>query len=370
MAAAIAYLLQKVRKYFSEYAMLIWLTIFSLNPIILMYSHLVTKDTIFAVLFALFGIKYYEYIRDKEVLGNKKWLISFLAITILCSLFRNNFFYAAIISFVTLLCFRRDKKLFKPVIIYLCIYFAYSSILIPSLGITNGSIREVISVPFQQTANYAKYYDLTDEEEEIIGRVLDTETLKEYKAPEVSNTVKNTFNKNATTENLIDYFLLWGKMFFKHPDAYFDAYFNQFYGYFSTRPYFSASYCLQPNVVARYQLIQAGLNLSKELSLKPLKEIYNLGLMIISSSPVHYLITNSGIYIWIICAAIIKLLKNKKKDMIWFYLPYILYFLTLLLSPANASIEYRYMFPYLIALPILLVPPRENQEHNQIKGEI
>ena len=130
MAAAIAYLLQYVRKFFSERAMLVWLLIFSLNPIVLMYSHLMTKDTIFAVLFALFGIKYYEYIKNKEVLYSKKWAISFLAITILCSLFRNNFFYAAIISFVALLCVKKDKRLLKTVAIYLCIYFAYSSILI------------------------------------------------------------------------------------------------------------------------------------------------------------------------------------------------------------------------------------------------
>lgn len=369
MAAAIAYLLQYVRKYFTDRGMLNWLILFAFNPIVLMYSELMTKDTIFAVLFALFGIKFYEYIKDNAVLHDKKWVISFLIITLLCSFFRNNFFYIAVLTFVALLIVKREKVLLKIVAVYLCIFFAYSSILIPALGVTKGSIREMISVPFQQTANYAKYYDVTDAEKEIIEKILDFETVEEYENPEVSNRVKNTYNKHATNEDLLEYFKVWIKMFFKHPLAYFDAYFNQFYGYFSTKPYFSASYCLSPNLDARADLIKMGIDLEETMPFMTAKRIYDSALILLSSAtPVLYLITNSGIYIWIIMAAIAALLKKGNKKMIWFYMPFILYFLTLLLSPANASIEYRYMFPYLIALPILLIPAREiikSKIHNE-----
>lgn len=359
MALAVAYLLKYIHKYFSDRGVLNWLLLFSLNPIVLMYTSLMTKDTLFAVFFALFGIKFYEYIKDSTVMKNKKWCISFITFTVLCSLFRNNFFYAVLLTFVVLLITRKDKALLKAVAIYLCVYFAYSSVLVPGLGISKGSIREAISVPFQQTANYAKHYEVTDEEKEAISKILDFETVETYNNPEISNYVKNTYNKDATTEDLATYFKTWGKMFFKHPLAYFDAYFNQFYGYFSTRPYFAASYFMTPNLGAREMLIDAGVEISETLPFMTAKRVYNAGLVFLSASPVGYLITNSGVYIWIIMAAIACLLKKGKKGYILFYLPFVLYFATLLLSPANASVEYRYMFPYLMALPILLAPVRE-----------
>lgn len=364
MAFATAYLLKYIHKFFSDKGVLNWLLLFSLNPIVLMYTSLMTKDTLFAVFFALFGIKFYEYIKDSTVMKNKKWFFSFITITVLCSLFRNNFFYAALLTFVVLLITRKDKGLLKAVAIYLCVCFVYSSVLVPGLGISKGSIREAISVPFQQTANYAKHYDVTDEEKEAISKILDFETVRAYNYPEISNEVKNTYNKDATTEDLATYFKTWGKMFFKHPLAYFDAYFNQFYGYFSTRPYFSASYYMAPNLEAREMLINAGVNLSDTLPFMNAKQVYDVGLVFLSAAPVGYLITNSGVYVWILMAAIAFLLKKGKKEFILFYLPFVLYFATLLLSPANASVEYRYMFPYLMALPILLAPVRE-----QIKRE-
>lgn len=365
MALAIARLLVYVHKYFSNRGILAWLFIFSLNPIVLMYTGLMVKDTLFAVLFMLFGIKFYEYIKENTVMQNKKWTASFLVITILCSFFRNNFFYAAFLTFLTLLIRKKDKTLFKTFAIYLCIYFMYTSVLIPGLGVSSGSIREAISVPFQQTANYAKYYDVTEEEKEAISNILDFETTKLYQHPEVSDLIKNTYNKNATTEDLVNYFTTWVKMFFKHPLAYFDAYFNQFYGYFSTRPYFSASYYLEPNLAARQKLIETGVSLTETVPFLAVKQTFSIGLIILSVIPGLYLINNSGIYIWIIITGITILQKSRKKNLIWFYLPYILYFATLLLSPANASIEYRYMFPYLIALPILIAPIREINQTKQ-----
>ena len=369
MALGIAYLLKYAHKFFTNRWMLAWLLIFSLNPIILMYSALMTKDTLFAVFFALFALKFYEYIQDNTITKNKAWAISFIAITLLCSLFRNNFFYAALLSFIILLIVKKDKRFFAIFAIYMCIYCAYTYVLVPGLGVTNGSIREVISVPFQQTANYAKYYEVTAEEKEAISKILDFEHSKEYYRPDVSNPVKNTYNKDATTKDLVDYFVTWGKMFFKHPLAYFDAYFNQFYGYFSPKIYYTTHYALDPTLDARAELIENGIAISETMPFMPVKEAVDLIMIAASVVPVVYLINNAGIYIWIILTAIALLCKKQKKHLVWLYLPFLLYFATLLISPANATLEYRYMFPYLIAMPILIAPIRETRQQTLASEE-
>ena len=47
-------------------------------------------------------------------------------------------------------------------------YFGYNKVLLPAFKISNTSIREVLSIPFQQTARLAKYHDdaFSDEDKE------------------------------------------------------------------------------------------------------------------------------------------------------------------------------------------------------------
>lgn len=372
MAALIAYILHYVQAHIPSKAVRFWSVVFALNPIVLMYSILITKDTIFACLFAIFAIRMYEYAKNHDVIKQKKWWFSFLAITLAASMFRNNFMYAAAISLIYIVIRHTNKKYMVGLLAtYLCIFFAYSSILIPALGVSNGSIREVISVPFQQTANYVQHHELTEEEYEVISQVLNVEAIKEAYNPEVSNNVKNTFNKEATKEELVDYLVTWGKMFFKHPKAYFDAYFNMFYGYFSTGPVYTAAYNSMIDDAMRQHLSNAGVDLPQYQSI--FRPIWSGMTFAFQLCPVLYLITNGGVYTWVIAATILCLLRRKQKHMLIMYLPFILYFATLLISPANATQEYRYMFPYLIAMPVFLLPvyntnPRA-QESALSKGE-
>lgn len=372
MAALIAYILRYVQAYIPSKAMRFWSIVFAINPIVLMYSILITKDTIFACLFAIFAIRMYEYAKNHDVIKQKKWWFSFLLVLLAASIFRNNFMYAAVLSLLYICIRHANKKYMIGLLVtYLCIFFSYSSVLIPALGVSSGSIREVISVPFQQTANYAQQYELTKEEYEVISKVLNVEAIKETYNPEVSNNVKNTFNKEATKEELVDYFVTWGKMFFKHPKAYFDAYFNMFYGYFSTGPVYTAAYNSMINDVVRQYIANAGIALPPQHNF--IKMIWSGMMFAFQLCPVLYLITNGGVYTWVIAATILCLLRRKQKHMMIMYLPFILYFATLLISPANATQEYRYMFPYLIAMPVFLLPvyntnPRA-QESALSKGE-
>ena len=102
------------------------------------------------------------------------------------------------------------------------------------LGVADGSRKEMLSIPFQQTARYLKEYpdDVTESEENAIEKILDYGSLAENYNPEISDHVKDTFNNSATTQDMVNYFKAWVSMFLRHPDVYFQATFNNTYGYY------------------------------------------------------------------------------------------------------------------------------------------
>ena len=90
--------------------------------------------------------------------------------------------------------------------------------------------QDMFSLPFQQTARYYHYYsdELTSEEFDAIGDVLDFEWLYTDYHPECSDSVKAEFHAE-NTHQLIRYFKVWFFMFFKHPLCYIEATWNQSY---------------------------------------------------------------------------------------------------------------------------------------------
>ena len=75
-------------------------------------------------------------------------------------------------------------------------------------GVKPGGKQEMLSIPFQQTARYVKYYgnDVSTEEEKVIRKVLDYDTIGKNYDPDLSDPVKNTYKQKD--EYLKDYFLI------------------------------------------------------------------------------------------------------------------------------------------------------------------
>ena len=105
-------------------------------------------------------------------------------------------------------------------------------IVFPLLNVEPGSIREMLSLPFQQTARYLRDagWDVTEEEKAAIDRVLDYDVLAESYDPDLSDNVKSTYH--GETEDLKDYFSAWFQMLLRHPGIYIQATMNNYYQYF------------------------------------------------------------------------------------------------------------------------------------------
>lgn len=241
---ALAYTIQYMQKRnVSIYYRLSALFFYSVMPYFGIYGVAVIKDSVFAVLFVLCFLYFVELIRaPKETMGSwrKCALASFTLLAMM--LFRKNGMYVLLFIAPFVLIFMAKEKpfrfatakaasiLFIPIAVLLLIEgFVY-----PAFGIGVGSVREMLSLPFQQTARYCVEHadEVTEEERTVIEKVLDYETITTKYNPYFADPVKATYKNDATKDDLIKYFETWFKQFKKHPLTYVESTAVTAFGYF------------------------------------------------------------------------------------------------------------------------------------------
>lgn len=326
--------------------LLIMLLVYSLVPVFPMYSMTIVKDVIFTC-FIIFYIMYLYDLSKKDNITFKECVI-LLFLLILIILFRNNGIHTIVLSFPLLFLLRKKKKyIIKLLMIFVCIitcYFTYSKVLLPYFRITPSSVRESLSIPFQQTARFVKEHseDVTSEERDIIDKILEYDSLKERYDYDLSDPVKNKYNKYATTDDLKEYFKVWAKQFLKHPVTYVESTISNTYGYF---------YPLKNGKFLYYRfddrIVKNGFDYHyNDLSLMR-KTFIGFGLLF------KYIpITNIAFNVWaLIFFGFYYLYKRKYSSLVYLSPSYIL-LLVCIASPANGY--FRYAMPFVFALMLNL----------------
>lgn len=203
-----------------------------IHPVIHNYMFLITKDIIYTGFFLLLMIQLFLIMRGDR---RRSVFILMLLGCIGMILFRNEAKYilAAGLGLSALAC----REIRKPAAVGACFVLVFSMMLgtfFTMMDYTPGSTREMLSVPFQQTARYVHYHsdEVTDSEREAIDSVLDYSTIGDNYNPNQSDIVKGTYKENATKDDLIRYFKVWRQMLLKHPGCYIQATMNNYYQYF------------------------------------------------------------------------------------------------------------------------------------------
>ena len=340
------YYLKKIK--INDVVILAILLCYSLIPVFPFYALSTNKDTIFSALILLYTIKLYDLIRFKM---DYKKTISLIIILIFVTLFRNNGIITIMLSLPFALFLSKDKMKYVLVSILavLLTYFGYNKILLPHFKISNTSIREVLSIPFQQTARYIKKHsdDLSSKDKKYIKKVLDYDSIGNLYNPNLSDPVKNTYNKNATSNDLKNYFKVWYKGLKKHPITYIESTVNNTYGYFypnATNWYVYSKY--------NSKLKEVGFNYHYNSNLRILRLILKYFAEGYKYIPVLGLIVNVGFLSWIYIFLLATVLKDKKYKYIILLLPAISFILTNIASPANTY--FRYVLPYMMSLPFVI----------------
>lgn len=169
-------------------------------------------------------------LRQDGYVRSRGFALRFMLACLLMTLFRNNGF-GIIIPIVLLLVAGLLRKktaslrvfaaLLAPIVLALLI----GAFVRTAFDVQSGSIREGLSLPFQQTARFVKLHkdEIPPEEAAVINEVLDYENLPALYDQYISDQVKATIREDVTRGELLAYFGVWGKQFVRDPLCYFKA---------------------------------------------------------------------------------------------------------------------------------------------------
>lgn len=348
LAYTIKYMMKDMK--LSNKVGVVFLLIYALVPMFPLYAMSGVKDVLFSAFVILYVIMLHKIVA-KNGEGFRVWhYIMMVVLMLLVILFRNNGLYVVALSFPFLILAVKKhwKKYLLIFLITMSLSTCYSKVILPAFKITSGSIREVLSIPFQQTARYVKYHseDLTEEEIEIIDKVLEYDTLADRYDPEISDPVKNKYNKYTTNEELKEYFQVWLKGLFKHPVTYINATIENVYGYF---------YPDKTNWYVYYKydtrITENGFDYHYN-SLGDLRKVLSEFAVIFPEIPIIGLLSNIGVATWIVLLLVAYVIYKKDYKKLVFYLPALISILVCVASPVNTY--FRYTLPYVFGSPIMI----------------
>lgn len=324
------------------------LFIYALVPVFPLYALLPVKDVIFGCLIILYVISLYKFIKNKCSMKVKD-IVREIILIILIMLFRNNGFHVVLLSF-SFLFLTSKKNLKKYLLIFLVVisfYFSYNKVILPHFKITNGSVREMLSVPFQQTARYVKEHknEVTKSEKKAIDKILDYDTIDKRYNPKLADPVKNKFNRYYTNNDLKNYFKVWFLELKKHPITYIEATINNTYGYFYPVETNWYVYIIPKKIVNDF-----GFNYSFN-SLYILRYVLSAIALVFPYIPFIGLFVNIGFNTWILLFMLSYLLYKKNYKSIIYILPSLILLLVCFVSPANTY--FRYALPNIFLMPTL-----------------
>lgn len=352
----------------SDLLLIVFLVFYGFCPYVVGYVGHALYDIYYSGFFVLFLTMIVEYVFDREkFFKNNRNLLLLLCSAILMVLFRKNGIYVIVPTAVVLLVMeiKRSKVIDKRIIvILLLLVFPYMC----NKGLEmyykpiKGSVREALSLPFQQTARFVKYHSdlVTEEEKEIINKILPYESLGDLYKEYISDPVKGKFNDDASTEDLINYFKVWFKQFFKSPLTYFDATGRQniylFYPRYSTYVYF-----IDCNN-GRVENQDDGL-LQTPLVIKNNQESYLEYLYFFHLFPPLYFINNMATFVLLFVTVILLTHNEKKKELFIIYLPIFISLLIIIAAPGIAT-HVRYSFPIIYSFPLWVSALNICKEYN------
>ena len=350
LAAIFAYLIKFLYNHKTNRLILIIVTLyFALVPMHGYYSIVMWKDVIFAGCLLLLTIQTVKLYEKKEI--TVKNSISFIIISILTVLFRNNAIYMYFVYvFLAFVFFRKSYK--QLIIIFGIVFGTYFIINGPVynyFNVTRSASSEYIAMPMQQIGRMAfKNVEFNQEEKKLLNKLMPLEEMKKNYNPQVSDGIK--FNKNYNAKifdnNKFTYFKLWLQLIIKHPGIAGEAYLTSTLGYwYPGVMYWSVANNIEENALGIYP--------SPKINNRVIdftKEIEN------RDYPIVNITWSIGVCFWILALSVYVCKQKKGWKSLYVYVPVFGIWLTMLIaSPVYA--EFRYVYGAFTCLPLLLVYP-------------
>ncbi len=339
------------KKNFSKTLNLIFLLIYMFLPTHVIMAITTTKDVLFSGIFMLAIMKFIDIVESYGLsLKSKKNLIFIIIILFLLLIFRNNMYYALVVSIpFMILIFRNSlKKIFIIFLASLTLFFSYNLILTNVFNVEPQLESESLSIVMQSFARVYKYEHLNNEEKERIENLFLPKTLEKYNS-RISDPIKINFNNSILKQDLIGYVKLYLKYMFKYPITILDSWFNMFYSYFynyDVLPQGWQKKYIEVNCINNFEKSQ---NCSENRVYVTYKNLLDKAKY--QEIPILRILMNSSTYIYILIILIFNIIRKKKYELLFPIIPLFMYFLTDLLAPVALM---RYVYPILVSFSLII----------------
>lgn len=329
---------------------LITFLFFLLYPPFAAYSITMWKDIPFALTFIYFSIQIIKIFGHDDYLSKKTNVFKVFISAIMFILFKNNGIYVVVLSFLIYVLFykKEQKKLFTLLLMIISFYAIWTRPVFKLLNVSQGPVKESLSVPIQQLSRTYVYRKnkLTSKEKKIIKSYIQNEDIEKNYYPFISDNMKETFNDKLFKKNKMDFFKIWISLFFKYPDIYFESYFLGSIGYW---------YPEVDNYIIEDWFDYDSITVIK-YEKKPLVKIALVDKMkyFVNSRkiPILSIFFSIGFYFWILLLNIGLFVYNKKYNYLYIFMPVLFLWLTTTASPVWC--EFRYIYPMIMVVPVLL----------------
>ena len=307
-------------------------TVFFLHPFVCYYAIMMLKDVLFALCFLPYFL---VFVRVARGAADRKTLVRLAVFSLLCELTKKPGVYIVVLSNLVLLgkqmitkepspCIQGDNKRTVPlysflgaaaVVPALVVLVLFPKVVFPALQIYPGGKEEVLAVCLQTTAVLVTEYEetLTEEDKQIIDRVMHYDKLAESYLPHTADWPKYWFRLDAEAQDVAAYLKFWVRKGFRHPFVYLRTVCALNGGFFSpTEPleiYISANPITDEINYPGMGNLQATLALREDL-----ERMYD----ILSETPPFSFFFQNVLYTWIIpaCTAILMIARKRKRDLV------------------------------------------------------
>lgn len=372
MSGVLAYSLTLMKRMGTpRWLRLLTMGIYTLAPYYAGYASFPIKDylyTAFFVLLLLYSMEW--FLNGNSFFQTKGKLTGWVVTGSLLILLRNNGIYiyvplAVLIAVIEWKHVVRDKeitwgtyigKVLVVVLLPLLISGMANSLITVCWNVQKDTPKEMLSLPFQQTARYVRDYgdEVTQEEREAIDAVLDYDKLPAAYMELTADPVKTTYHAEGT-EDLISYFKVWFAQFLKHPLCYVEATWNQNYYVFAPN---IDNIVYNKDCTVAYEIMNE-MGMQELIEFKVPEKMHGICTIMVSyyslltRMPVIGLLNNMAFYIILLFVITFFFLKDKQRKALWILMPLWLTFLIIIASPQIQN-QPRYAFPIIYSMPVVV----------------
>lgn len=329
-----------------------------INPVIGIFSTIMTKDILFSSFFILLVVELCKAKDDiNDYLSSTKNCIKISTIIFITCWFRNNCLFVLLIGFLIFIIVYRKyiKKLLLVFIVPLLLFLCTNNAVVKAFNIKKSPLQEMACIPVQQMGLAIRNHSYKLDKDSInqINNVINVQKTVEDYNYRFLDPIKGWLMRKDIREDMINFTDVYFKLLNLYPEDYVNAALELNIPYWYQLSTVKDPYSQRDFIETRSCFYQNNYVDSKSSILNSYYEsIANFD--IIEKIPVISWIYSLSLPIWLLLFLLVYSLHSKDTTSLLVFLPFIMLMISYLVGPVS---NFRYILPIHLSYPLLLFLP-------------